>query len=122
MLSKPRTHLWRRAILVLGALTIAIVAVTALGTVWLRGQLAESARRCADLENSLQRLERSAQEVQAQLSQLQSPAALLARLGDELRPPRAEQVVWLNPGQAPDVFVARQPPRVLESDERSQAR
>ncbi len=92
----------------LAVLSLLVIVLTALSTVWLRGQSAESARRTAELEESLRELQRSAQEVDARLARLQSPGSLLSRLGDEMGPPRRHQVVMVQPAAQSGVMVARQ--------------
>ncbi|MGF1449929.1 MAG: hypothetical protein ACFB20_10990 [Opitutales bacterium] len=104
----PPQRIWRRTTVGLATLTLLVIAMTALATVWLRGQSAESARRTADLESSLRELQRNSQEVEARLARLQSPASLLSRLGDAMGPPQRHQVVMVQTSSQPDVMVARQ--------------
>lgn len=113
-------NLYRFSTLALGVLIMVVSAGGALGLVWMRQQISNSAQVTANLEKELHVVERESVRLAAHVAKAHQPENLLARVSSDLKPRSAGQIVWMPAtGAFPETFIAetrqRNPAAVSES-------
>jgi hypothetical protein len=96
-LVQKETRVYKRILMLL--LTLAAVTVSGcLGLLWLRQQIEITAQATRLLEEEIVREERRLRYVDAKLAEIHQPVFLerqIARLGLDLAPPEADQIIYL---------------------------
>ncbi|WOO43545.1 hypothetical protein [Rubellicoccus peritrichatus] len=113
-------NLYRFSALALGVLIMAVSAAGALGLVWMRQQISNSAKVTATIEKELHVVERENVRLATHIAKAHNPEVLVARASSDLKPRSSAQVVWMPAtGAFPKTFIAetkqRNPDAVSES-------
>lgn len=100
-------NLYKFSSLTLGVLILVVSAAGALGLVWMRQQITETAERTVQLEKEIIVVERESTRLAAQIARAHQPERLLARASAELQPTHPGRVVWMPvSGSFPQNFIA----------------
>lgn len=86
---------YRFTAFILGFMILGISTVGALGIVWMRQQISQTAYVNNQLERNLKDIERDNNNLAAQIARVHNPEYLTSRMSPDLRPTREQQVVWM---------------------------
>lgn len=68
----------------------------ALGIVWLRQQISQTAESCLEKEKELAVLQRKNAHLRSTIAQMHNPEFLIEKLNSKLVQPNQKQIVWMN--------------------------